>query len=168
MRKTILTAIAVVSLFSVVPANASVPPTVLGQVGSSRPSDCPRLWCGCWLKKMLKHMGYSTKGASNLARAYAGYGVKAAPGSEGSIMVMRGHVGLVVGQCGPGKVKLVSGNHNHRVGIGCYPMRRAIAWRKPTNSDYAEIRFVTHNSPKRVKVTPTSYKPHKIRRNFNL
>lgn len=159
MRKTMLTAVAVFSLVSFAPtAMANIPPAFMWQVGAGRPGDCPRLWCGCWLKKMLSRMGYSTHGASNLARAYAKYGTNAAPGSNGSIMVMRGHVGLVVGKCDSKNVKLLSGNHNHRVGVGCYPMSRAIAWRKPSGASAGVA----------VKVIPTADVPAKVKRNFNL
>jgi hypothetical protein len=151
MRKTLIAlTIAIAFIAPASSASASISP-LINQVGSSRPSDCPRLWCGCWLRKALARMGYSTHGASNLARAYASYGTRATPGATGSIMVMRGHVGLVVGRCDNSHVKLLSGNHNHRVGVGCYPMRRAIAWRKPAKGYVESVAVPVADTPPRAR-----------------
>jgi len=45
--------------------------------------------------------------------------------------VMPHHVGVVAGKCPDGRIKLVSGNHGHKVGTGCYAAGKAIAWRVP-------------------------------------
>lgn len=137
------------------PVVATTTMPALSKIGSGRPSDCPSRWCACWLTKMLARMGYSTHNTSNLARAYAAYGTTASPGSTGSIMVMKSHVGVVVGQCDSKSVRLLSGNHNGRVGVGCYPMSRAIAWRRPTAG------YMTGIVVPAAAIAPT------VRRNFN-
>jgi uncharacterized protein (TIGR02594 family) len=104
-----------------------------GEVGQSRPKGCPSRWCACYLDKTLKKAGYAQLG-SHRARDFARYGKPAKPGQIGSIMVMPSHVGVVAGKCANGRIKLLSGNHNHRVGSGCYNISRAIAWRMPARA----------------------------------
>jgi len=41
-------------------------------------------------------------------------------------------VGVVAGKCPDGRIRLVSGNHGHKVGTGCYAAGKAIAWRLPS------------------------------------
>lgn len=102
-------------------------------LGQHRPSGCPSRWCACYLDRVLDEAGYKTQG-SYRARDYAQYGKPAKPMSEGSIMVMKHHVGIVAGKCDDGRVRLISGNHSKKVGIGCYSPKKAIAWRKPVRS----------------------------------
>ena len=104
--------------------------TMSHDVGHGRPRGCPAAWCACYLNQTLARTGHRPLG-SNRARDFAHYGHRAAPGQVGAIMVMAHHVGVVAGRCDDGRVKLVSGNHSHRVGAGCYSPGRAIAWRMP-------------------------------------
>lgn len=135
MRKTKIAALAALTLcaFAVpsLPATASTLVSLMTHdVGMHRPAGCPTAWCACYLDKMLKKAGLPVLN-SFAARDFAHYGRKAKAGQVGAIMVMPHHVGVVSGSCGGGKVRLVSGNHGHRVGTGCYAMSRAIAWRLP-------------------------------------
>jgi hypothetical protein len=99
-------------------------------LGDHRPHGCPSRWCACYLDRMLEQAGFSPLD-SYRARDFAGYGKKAKPMTVGAIMVMAHHVGVVAGQCSDGRVKLISGNHGHKVGLGCYSPGKAIAWRLP-------------------------------------
>jgi hypothetical protein len=135
MRKTKIAALMAVSLVAFVgpalPASAgSLIKMMTNEVGRGRPSGCPNAWCACYLEHSLKKAGFSTLG-SYAARDFAHYGKRARPGQVGAIMVMPHHVGVVAGKCDDGRIKLVSGNHGHRVGTGCYSPGRAIAWRVP-------------------------------------
>lgn len=125
------------SLFTA-PAPARDPQTVidvmLAELGGARPSGCPGLWCACYLDTVLARVGLAPHG-SNIARDFADYGQEAEPGTLGSIMVMSGHVGVVVGHCGNGQVQIISGNHSNRVALGCYNPGRAIAWRMPVTHE---------------------------------
>lgn len=103
---------------------------MLSELGAARPSGCPGRWCACYLDTVLARTGLAPRG-SNKARDFANYGAEAAPGTVGSIMVMSHHVGVVVGSCGNGQIKIVSGNYSNRVALGCYSPSRAIAWRAP-------------------------------------
>jgi hypothetical protein len=67
--------------------------------------------------------------AFNAARRWARYGAPARGPARGAIGVMPHHVGIVLGRCADGRIHLRSGNHNKRVGDGCYAARRFIAWR---------------------------------------
>lgn len=129
----ILIAISAISSFST-PSVARDAQTVinvmLSEIGASRPSGCPGRWCACYLDTVLARTGLAPRG-SNLARDFANYGEAANPGAPGSIMVMSNHVGVVVGDCGNGQVKIVSGNYSNTVALGCYSPNRAIAWRAP-------------------------------------
>jgi hypothetical protein len=47
------------------------------------------------------------------------------------IAVWPHHVGFVVGAAGPGRIRVVSGNHNHRVDESTYATRSVMAFRYP-------------------------------------
>ena len=102
-------------------------------LGTRRPKGCPSKWCACYMDNILEAAGFA-KRQSNRARDFAGYGKPAKPWQVGSIMVMRNHVGVVMGKCDNGKVKLISGNHSKKVSVGCYGANKAIAWRAPVKA----------------------------------
>ena len=89
------------------------------------PTGWARRWCGRFLRMIVPR---DPGPAFDRARAWARYGAPAGP-SPGAIGVMRHHVGIVLGRCADGRIHLRSGNHNRRVGDGCYAARRFIAWR---------------------------------------
>jgi uncharacterized protein (TIGR02594 family) len=135
MRKSKIAALAALILCAAVapslPATAkSLVSLMSADAGKGRPSGCPNAWCACYLEHTLKKAGLPTLG-SNAARDFAKYGKRAKPGQVGAIMVMPHHVGVVAGKCPDGRIKLVSGNHGHKVGTGCYAAGKAIAWRLP-------------------------------------
>lgn len=99
-------------------------------MGGKRPGGCPSKWCACYMDLILGKAGYAQRG-SHRARDFASYGKNAKPMAVGAIMVMPNHVGVVAGQCDDGRVLLISGNYSHRVGLGCYSPKKAIAWRAP-------------------------------------
>jgi hypothetical protein len=47
------------------------------------------------------------------------------------IAVWPHHVGFVVGSSGPGRIRVVSGNHNHRVEESTYATRSVMTFRYP-------------------------------------
>lgn len=134
MRSILNKAVAAAIAFALVPAlpasAASLVSAMTHDVGKGRPAHCPSAWCACYLEQALKKTGHATLG-SFAARDFTRYGKKAAPKTVGAIMVMPHHVGVVVGSCSDGRVKLVSGNHGHKVGTGCYSASKAIGWRLP-------------------------------------
>lgn len=91
------------------------------------PTGWGRVWCGRFMRMVV---GHDPGPRYNLARNWAHYG-KATRRRPGAIAVMRGHVGIVArgGNCGPGRVYILSGNHGRRVGYGCYAASRIIAYR---------------------------------------
>jgi uncharacterized protein (TIGR02594 family) len=87
-------------------------------------------WCAEFANLVLKRTGHRGSGSA-LARSFASYG-RPAPGPvPGAIVVFPHHVGFVIGSDGHGRIRVVSGNHGHRVGEGFYSTRRAIAYRYP-------------------------------------
>jgi hypothetical protein len=135
MRETKLAALAALTLLAFaalsLPATAgSLVSLMTHDVGKGRPSGCPNAWCACYLEHTLKKAGLPTLG-SFAARDFARYGKRAKAGQVGAIMVMPHHVGVVAGKCTDGRIRLVSGNHGHKVGTGCYSPGKAIAWRVP-------------------------------------
>lgn len=105
-------------------SHAAVPHQAMMQIGQGKPAGCPSRWCGCFLSKIF---------GVKIWRAidWRHFGKPAPAGAVGSVAVMRSHVGIVAGQCGPGQIKLLSGNSSHRVRLACYPRSRVIAWRQP-------------------------------------
>lgn len=88
-------------------------------------------WCAAFANLVLQRTGHRGSGSA-LARSFAHYG-RPAPGPvPGAIVVFPHHVGFVVRAEGAGRIRVVSGNHGHRVGEGLYSAGRAIAYRYPT------------------------------------
>jgi uncharacterized protein (TIGR02594 family) len=88
-------------------------------------------WCAMFANLVLRRTGHHGSGSA-LARSFAHYG-RPAPGPvPGAIVVFPHHVGFVIRAEGGGRIRVVSGNHGHRVGEGIYSTRRAIAYRYPT------------------------------------
>jgi len=79
---------------------------------------------------VLQRSGHHGSGSA-LARSFASYGRPAPGPAPGVIAVFPHHVGFVVGSEGPGRIRVVSGNHGRRVGEGVYPTARVIAYRYP-------------------------------------
>jgi uncharacterized protein (TIGR02594 family) len=87
-------------------------------------------WCAAFANLVLQRTGHRGSGSA-LARSFAHYG-RPAPGPvPGAIVVFAHHVRFVVRAEGGGRIRVVSGNHGHRVGEGVYSTHRAIAYRYP-------------------------------------
>ena len=95
-------------------------------IGARRSPGWPSQWCGAWLASVARRAGYSVPANAALARSWAGAGVRMSP-RPGVVMAMAHHVGIVIGVEG-GRIVLLSGNHSGRVGIGSYPIGRALAF----------------------------------------
>ncbi|MCZ4273526.1 hypothetical protein [Maritalea porphyrae] len=129
------TALAVSSTALVTPANAkNLIKLMEKDLGGRRPKGCPNKWCACYMDKILAKAGFDTRG-SYRARDFAKYGKKANPVQVGSIMVLPNHVGVVMGKCDDGRVKIISGNYSKKVAVGCYSAKKAIAWRLPVKGN---------------------------------
>lgn len=88
----------------------------------------PRAWCGWWMRHYL---GVADR-SYNLARNWAHYGMRANGPGIGTIVVWRGHVGIITGRTQTGWV-VKSGNDDHAVRERERSLRGAIAFRLPTN-----------------------------------
>jgi uncharacterized protein (TIGR02594 family) len=101
----------------------------------TNPTGWDRVWCARFMNFVLKRAGYSGTG-SDAASSFASYGRRAWGPQVGSIAVMTrgkngGHVGVVSGVADDGRIIVISGNHNKRVGVGHYPPSRIYAYRYP-------------------------------------
>jgi uncharacterized protein (TIGR02594 family) len=99
-------------------------------VQSGPPAGCPaRAWCGCWLSK---HLGLNDRSLW-LARNWARIGSPAGGPAPGVVAVFArgrgGHVGIVTGVPGPGRIILLSGNDGRAVRERERSTRGVIAWR---------------------------------------
>jgi uncharacterized protein (TIGR02594 family) len=97
----------------------------------TNPTGRSRQWCAAFANMVLERTGHRGSGSA-AAVSFAHYGSPAPGPVPGAIVVFPHHVGFVVGVEGPGKVRVVSGNHGHRVGEGVYSTRGVIAYRYPT------------------------------------
>ena len=96
----------------------------------TNPTGWARVWCGQYLGMVAKALGMNPPQGFPLAKAWARFGVPASP-APGVVAVMHHHVGVVRRVLDNGRVEIISGNHNRKVGIGVYATSRVIAWRAP-------------------------------------
>jgi uncharacterized protein (TIGR02594 family) len=96
----------------------------------TNPTGQSRAWCAVFANMVLKRTGFHGTGSA-AAVSFARYGRPAAGPAPGVIAVWPHHVGFVVGSDGPGRIRVVSGNHNHRVEESTYATRSVLAFRYP-------------------------------------
>jgi uncharacterized protein (TIGR02594 family) len=84
-------------------------------------------WCGAFMGMIARQLGIDPPKEYKLASAWTKAGTRISRPEVGAVAVMRHHVGIVAG-VEDGKILLVSGNHNHRVGEGLYAQRKVIAY----------------------------------------
>jgi len=99
----------------------------------TNPTGLRTPWCAVFANMILAHAGFSGTGSA-AARSFAQYGRPASGPAPGVIAVWPHHVGFVVGSAGPGRIRVVSGNHNHRVDESVYATRSVMAFRYPVRS----------------------------------
>ena len=99
----------------------------------TNPTGQKRAWCAVFANMVLKRTGFHGTGSA-AAVSFARYGHPAAGPAPGVIAVWPHHVGFVVGSGGPGRIRVVSGNHNHRVEESTYSTRSVLAFRYPEGS----------------------------------
>jgi uncharacterized protein (TIGR02594 family) len=92
-------------------------------------------WCGRFMNLVLERTGHRGSG-SNFALSFARYGRHLSGPQVGAVAVMArqggGHVGVVSGVLPNGDVKVISGNHGHRVAESVYSRGRIVAFVLPT------------------------------------
>ena len=92
-------------------------------------------WCGKFMNLVLERTGHHGTG-SNFALSFARYGRRLSGPQVGAVAVMArrggGHVGVVSGVLPNGDVKVISGNHSHRVAESVYSRGRIVAFVLPT------------------------------------
>jgi uncharacterized protein (TIGR02594 family) len=96
----------------------------------TNPTGHSRAWCAIFANMILARTGYRGSGSA-AARSFAQYGRPASGPAPGVIAVWPHHVGFVVRAEGPGHIRVISGNHNHRVDESTYSTRSVMAFRYP-------------------------------------
>jgi uncharacterized protein (TIGR02594 family) len=96
----------------------------------TNPTGHSRAWCAVFANMVLARTGYRGTGSA-AARSFAQYGRPASGPAPGVIAVWPHHVGFVVAAAGPGRIRVVSGNHNHLVEESTYATRGVMAFRYP-------------------------------------
>jgi uncharacterized protein (TIGR02594 family) len=112
------------------PDSASRVLPVAERYRGTNPTGVSRAWCAIFANMILTRSGYRGTGSA-AARSFAQYGRPASGPAPGAIAVWPHHVGFVVGSAGPGRIRVVSGNHNHRVEESTYATRSVMAFRYP-------------------------------------
>jgi uncharacterized protein (TIGR02594 family) len=105
----------------------------------TNPTGERRPWCAIFANMVLARTGYRGTGSA-AARSFARYGAPASGPAPGVIAVWPHHVGFVVGSIGPGRIRVVSGNHNHRVEESTYATRGVMAFRYPVGGARSNAR----------------------------
>ena len=112
----------------------------------TNPTGRARAWCAVFANMILTRTGYRGTGSA-AARSFARYGRPASGPAPGVIAVWPHHVGFVVGAVAPGRIRVISGNHNHRVEESTYATRGVMAFRYPDRSrGMAGVRVASNRS----------------------
>jgi uncharacterized protein (TIGR02594 family) len=111
----------------------------------TNPTGHSRAWCAVFANMVLARTGYSGTGSA-AARSFARYGRPASGPAPGVIAVWPHHVGFVVGTAAPGRIRVISGNHNHRVAEGDYATRSVMAFRYPDRGSRSMAGFASASS----------------------
>jgi uncharacterized protein (TIGR02594 family) len=96
----------------------------------TNPTGHSRAWCAIFANMILARTGYRGSGSA-AARSFAQYGRPASGPAPGVIAVWPHHVGFVVRAEDPSHIRVISGNHNHRVDESTYSTRSVMAFRYP-------------------------------------
>jgi uncharacterized protein (TIGR02594 family) len=115
---------------------------VAARYRGTNPTGQARAWCAVFANMILARTGYSGTGSA-AARSFARYGRPASGPAPGVIAVWPHHVGFVVGAVAPGQIRVISGNHNHRVAEGTYATRSVMAFRYPDRGNRGMTGFAS-------------------------
>src|SRR3984893_5455357 len=108
----------------------------------TNPTGHSRAWCALFANMVLARTGYGGTGSA-AARSFARYGRAASGPAPGVIAGWPHHVGFVVGAVAPGRIRVISGNHNHRVAEGTYSTRSVMAFRYPDRGSRSMTGFAS-------------------------
>ena len=119
-------------------SSGSSPSALVGEARrylGGNPTGWAHDWCGKFMNLVLERTGHRGTG-SNFALSFARYGRRLSGPQVGAVAVMArqggGHVGVVSGVLPNGDVKVISGNHGHRVAESVYGRGRIVAFVLPT------------------------------------
>ncbi len=97
-------------------------------------------WCGGAVAYWMSNAGFEPPQAWFRAKAWLDWGIKQRFPSVGSVVVFEreggGHVGLVVGVDGLGRLLVLGGNQGDSVKISPFDKDRVSGYRWPSNADW--------------------------------
>ena len=94
--------------------SATAPIAVARRYLGGNPIGWAHVWCGAFMRLVMRTAGYPDLPSGDLAAAWARYGRPSAP-QPGAVVVWPHHVGLITGVHGNGLATVISGNDGHRV-----------------------------------------------------
>ncbi len=99
----------------------------------------PDLWCADFINFILRRTGHPTTN-SRAAKSFLDYGKRVDTPRVGAIVVLTrgkdgGHVGIVRGTDGAGRIVVISGNHGNKVAESTYPKNRVLGYVIPPDTN---------------------------------
>ncbi len=107
---------------------ATAPIAVARRYLGGNPIGWAHVWCGAFMRLVMRTAGYPDLPSGDLAAAWARYGRPSAP-QPGAVVVWPHHVGLITAVHGDGLATVISGNDGHRVRERVMSIRGAIGFR---------------------------------------
>jgi hypothetical protein len=106
-------------------ADASGAVAVARRYLGANPTGWAHVWCGAFMRLVMRNAGYPDLPSGDLAAAWARYGRSSAP-QPGAVVVWPHHVGLITAVHGNGLATVISGNDGHRVRERVMSIRSAV------------------------------------------
>jgi CHAP domain-containing protein len=106
-------------------AASTAPVEVARRYLGGNPIGWAHVWCGAFMRLVMRSAGYPDLPSGDLAAAWAHYGRPSVP-QPGAIVVWPHHVGLITAVHGNGLATVISGNDGHRVRERVMSIARAI------------------------------------------
>ena len=109
-------------------AASSAPVSIARRYIGGNPTGWSHVWCGAFMRLVMRSAGLPDLPDGNLARAWSHYGRPSSP-RPGAIVVWSHHVGLIAALRSDGRAIVISGNDGHRVRERVRSIASAIAFR---------------------------------------
>jgi hypothetical protein len=104
---------------------ASAPVSIARRYLGGNPVGWAHVWCGAFMRLVMRAAGYPDLPSGDLAAAWARYGRASVP-QPGAVVVWPHHVGLITAVHGNGLATVISGNDGHRVRERVMSIARAV------------------------------------------
>ncbi len=103
-------------------------------------------WCGVFCAAVMRECSIPVPAAWYRAKAWLEWGTRAAIPSAGCVVIFDrqggGHVAIVVGQDGKGRLMCIGGNQGNRVSIAPFDRSRVLGYRWPPGEPFPPIQVL--------------------------